>query len=605
MSGDELQTAVVTAESVAQDVQNETTTNPSPSVAEINADVVETVIVSEPSETLEHDSKTADGEMDVDKTEDTDVPHVNEVESVERKDAPVEDEDAVKTITDEEVQDVKKDATMEKEGDDGMESNNVSAVEANGETGKAPDVEMIKRNTVEEERKEGAADVNKESVIEDSKEDGVQDIKEDADDDPKEDATEEVKEDAAEEVKEDTEKDAKEDAVEEIKEDAVEEVKEDTAEEVKEDASEEVKEDASEEVKEDASEEVKEDASKDVKENAAEDAKENAIDEVIDITMEEDDSEPVATPSKATRKRSKRVVESPYSPRGSKRERKAANHFEPGNFKDERQKNSLSPQPGRGTALKDIPKIKSKIDRFSLKDPTLAASHKFVYGGRGNVAKKLIKKQLLEFSGFLLADDEGQEKVEDDDAILRKMSTRAYKMTIPLLKTVCDLFDVDRQPDARKKAVLDKEGIVDKLLTFLASPDIKLTNGGRLSTKKRSRSSISKSPKTKKSKKAEDAEVVVLDDEDDEEMEEEEEESEEEEEEKEEVGEGSRGKKMPTKRELRKFVKAYVTCFSMEKTTSKHLIQTASDKFDVDVSSKKKDILELLTAEMPSETGTL
>jgi len=84
-------------------------------------------------------------------------------------------------------------------------------------------------------------------------------------------------------------------------------------------------------------------------------------------------------------------------------------------------------------------------------------------------------------------------------------------------------------------------------------------------------------------------------------MEEEEEEDEEEEEEKEEVGEGSRGKKMPTKRELRKFVKAYVTCFSMEKTTSKHLIQTASDKFDVDVSSKKKDILELLTAEMPSE----
>jgi len=501
MSGDELQTAVVTAESVAQDVQNETTTNPSPSVAEINADVVETAIVSEPSETLEHDSKTADGEMGVDKTEDTDATHVNEVESAEGKDAPVEDEDAGKTITDEEVQDVKKDATTEKEGDDGMESNNVSAVEANVETGKESDVEMIKRNTVEEERKEGAADVNKESVIEDSKEDGVEDIKEDADDkvkedaseevkedtekDAKEDAVEEVKEDAVEEVKEDAVEEVKEDAVEEVKEDASEEVKEDASEEVKEDASKEVKEDASEEVKEDASEEVKEDASIDVKENAAEDAKENAIDEVIDITMEEDDSEPVATPSKATRKRSKRVVESPYSSRGSKRERKAANHFEPGNFKDERQKNSLSPQPGRGTALKDIPKIKSKIDRFSLKDPTLAASHKFVYGGRGSVAKKLVKKQLLEFSGFLLADDEGQEKVEDDDAILRKMSTRAYKMTIPLLKTICDLFDVNRQPDARKKAVLDKEGIIDKLLTFLASPDIKLTNGGRPSTKKK------------------------------------------------------------------------------------------------------------------------
>lgn len=223
----------------------------------------------------------------------------------------------------------------------------------------------------------------------------------------------------------------------------------------------------------------------------------------------------------------------------------------------------------------------------------MAASHKFVYGGRGIVAKKLIKKQLFEFSGFLPADADGQEKVEDDNAILEKMKVRAQKMTVPLLKTICDIFDVDRQPEAGR-AVLDKEGIIDKLLTFLASPDVKLTNRGKPKTKKRGRPSISKSPKPKKSKKSEVAEEVDVDDE---EMEEEVNYENDEEED----ADGTPGKKMPSKKELRKFVKAYVTCFSMEKTTTKHLIQTASDKFDVDVASKKKDILELLTHEMPTD----
>lgn len=163
-------------------------------------------------------------------------------------------------------------------------------------------------------------------------------------------------------------------------------------------------------------------------------------------------------------------------------------------------------------------------------------------------------------------------------------------MFIPLLKSICDLFDIDRTPPPRGKVALDKDSIVDRLLNFLAAPNVKLTNAGNRTTKKRGRASMSKSPKAKKAKKAEEVEVEV---EYDEEMEEEEEEEEAE------IVKGARVNKMPTKKELRKFVRAYVTCFSMEKTTTKHLIQTASDKFDINVASKKKDILELLTAEMP------
>jgi len=104
---------------------------------------------------------------------------------------------------------------------------------------------------------------------------------------------------------------------------------------------------------------------------------------------------------------------------------------------------------------------------------------------------------------------------------------------------------------------------------------------------KRSRSSLSpaKTPKKKRSRKSEEIEVEIVDEEEEEEGEEE-------------VVEVSKGNKMPNKKELRKFVQAYVTCFSMDKTTTKHLIQTASDKFDVNVSSKKKDILDLLAETM-------
>jgi len=153
---------------------------------------------------------------------------------------------------------------------------------------------------------------------------------------------------------------------------------------------------------------------------------------------------------------------------------------------------------------------------------------------------------------------------------------------------MCDLFDIDRTPPPKGKVVLDKDSIINRLLTFLAAPDIKHTTAGKRTTKKRVRTSMTKSPKAKKAKKGEEVEVEV---ETDDEMEEEEEEQE--------VEKGVKGNKMPNKNQLRKFVRAYVTCFSMEKTTTKHLIQTASDKFDVNLASKKKDILELLTAEMP------
>jgi hypothetical protein len=47
---------------------------------------------------------------------------------------------------------------------------------------------------------------------------------------------------------------------------------------------------------------------------------------------------------------------------------------------------------------------------------------------------------------------------------------------------------------------------------------------------------------------------------------------------------------------LRRWVKAYVVCFNMDKATVKHAIETASDKFGVNKVSKK-DVLKLFLTE--------
>jgi len=482
----------------------------------------------------------------------------------------------------------------------------------------AMETDEVKEDVVEEVKEDIKEDVV-EAVTEDVTEKVTGVVKEDSKSEVKEDVVEEVKEDVkgdvVEDVKEDVVEEAEEDVVEEVKEDIVEEVKEDVVEDVKEDAVEEVKENVVEEDKEDVVEEVEEDVKEDVVEevgeNVVEEIKDDVKDEVVageedkDVTMKgeentesigkenividisEDSATEVKEGSKkdestpAKRRRTRGSTETPSSLRSTTRERKVAHQYVPGDF-ERKQHTDFAALPGKGSKLKDIPKVKSNVERLPMKDVTLSQVHKFLYGGRGNVAKKVVKGQVLAFSGYLLPDDKGTGKEAD------KFVARAKRMTVPLLKVICDILDVDRSPMG-KRAPLGKEVLIDRLIEFIAAPDLKLTVGGKINNKRSRSSSPAKTPKKKRARNSEEVEVEIIDEEMDEDDEEEEEE---------EGVEVTKGNKMPTKRELRKFVQAYVTCFSMEKTTTKHLIQTASDKFDVNLSSKKKDILDLLAEAM-------
>ena len=49
---------------------------------------------------------------------------------------------------------------------------------------------------------------------------------------------------------------------------------------------------------------------------------------------------------------------------------------------------------------------------------------------------------------------------------------------------------------------------------------------------------------------------------------------------------------------LKKWVHADINCFNLDKATAKHAIETVSDKFGIDMSDKKSEIMDLLREAM-------
>jgi len=117
-----------------------------------------------------------------------------------------------------------------------------------------------------------------------------------------------------------------------------------------------------------------------------------------------------------------------------KRKRKSLEAFLPEDFKDESQKNTFANlviKQGQGDPLGHIPDIRTKIEQASQNDPIMEAAHKFLYGGiggaKGAVVKKLIKSQLLEFSGYVpIHADHPSCNHSSIKAVEQKLTVRIY-----------------------------------------------------------------------------------------------------------------------------------------------------------------------------------
>lgn len=149
------------------------------------------------------------------------------------------------------------------------------------------------------------------------------------------------------------------------------------------------------------------------------------------------------------------------------------------------------------------------------------------------------------------------------------MGDKLKNFGVPLMKSICDLLCLNRRPPSGKLA--SKGFLFNLLLEFFSHPDEKYVNTAPMDAA---------SPAKKKRKANEDDQDKGENSDDYDSTEEKE--------------------PKPTKPKLKKWVKAYVACFSMDKATAKHALQTASDKFGVDLSAEKPYIMDLLKKEVQS-----
>mmetsp|Transcript_28222 Transcript_28222/g.39710 ORF Transcript_28222/g.39710 Transcript_28222/m.39710 type:complete len:328 (-) Transcript_28222:211-1194(-) len=254
--------------------------------------------------------------------------------------------------------------------------------------------------------------------------------------------------------------------------------------------------------------------------------------------------------------------------RPSKRARKSAEAFQPVDFTI--RDIGVKIYNGRGVQLSQIEAIRENIDSYKDSSYEIAMAHKFLYSYRGKIPHKVKKGDILSFSGYLTPEEKGEDedaRERDDNDNEKKMSVKAFKLKLPEIKNLCDMFDVDRSKNPTK------EDLIDRLLDFLGTPDEKLTKSFAKQKSKSEKISKKEPASTKKEKN-----------------------------EKKEKDSGKDGTiikgKMPTDKQLRKWVQAYVRCFDLDKATTKHAIVTASDKFGTDLTSKKARIKEMLAEEM-------
>lgn len=162
------------------------------------------------------------------------------------------------------------------------------------------------------------------------------------------------------------------------------------------------------------------------------------------------------------------------------------------------------------------------------------------------------------------------------------MGQKAYKLTVPQLKKLCDTFGIDRRGMSG-----NKEDLVNCLLDFLGEP-VTMDKFEKI----RSSSTASK----KKKKNPEDEERSADDDND---------------ETKENANESIDDNKSDdfwedamlvdgaevSDKTLRLWVRAFVRCHNIKSTTLKQAVTIATEKFGVDMSEKTLQIKDLLVEE--------
>mmetsp|Transcript_12007 Transcript_12007/g.29342 ORF Transcript_12007/g.29342 Transcript_12007/m.29342 type:complete len:398 (+) Transcript_12007:159-1352(+) len=213
-----------------------------------------------------------------------------------------------------------------------------------------------------------------------------------------------------------------------------------------------------------------------------------AIDENIEETS--DPMEEETTKEKPAAAEAEEKTVEPVLTRGGRRVRKPISSYDELAKQQPKTKEIVIPD-GNGEKLMDIPNVVKNFKDVTWSDPHLKMLHTIVFGvGK----KKEFKARLFEFSGLVYS--EGKKEEEEQEKIKEKM----YKLTMPELKAVMDLVDIDRSResfDSSEKGTPGKEVHCERFLEWLEKP--------KASGKKVTTSSSKKSPAAKKRKSTDSA----------------------------------------------------------------------------------------------------
>lgn len=131
-------------------------------------------------------------------------------------------------------------------------------------------------------------------------------------------------------------------------------------------------------------------------------------------------------------------VELPNPSGRARRARKSTEVYQPA---EEKKKKEKEIPKGKGEKLEDMPRVVGKFKDVTWSDPHLKMLYSIVFG-RGQ--KKEFKGHLLQFNGVVYP--EGKEEDEQE-----RLKEKMYKLTMPELKAVMDLVDIDRSETSGKE----------------------------------------------------------------------------------------------------------------------------------------------------------
>ncbi|KAL9180155.1 hypothetical protein ACHAXT_008125 [Thalassiosira profunda] len=179
----------------------------------------------------------------------------------------------------------------------------------------------------------------------------------------------------------------------------------------------------------------------------------------------------------------------PDAPAG--RGRRARKSVEAFSVVVEERKEKVIPD-GNGEKLEDMPRVVAKFQAVTWSNPHLHTLYSIVFGvGR----KKEYKAHLLQFNGLVYPEG-GEEK--EKERLLAKM----HKLTMPQLKDVMDLADIDRSAESfPDKKAPGKEALCTRFLEWLEEPKASGKKVTAASTKKRKSAGSAKKAAPKKGKK--------------------------------------------------------------------------------------------------------